>query len=158
MVIYFLQVVWHMPCLPVSECDGSDDIPEAGCVHLIERPHVSELPTLMFGFLEFYARKFIWGTEVVSMHLGRRTQKDSHMVLRGRWMPRLHIEDPILTDRNLNASLWLEQEEALKEAMVETQFREERQDNVVIDGGLAAKEQCSRTPITNAMQDIWGRR
>ena len=40
-------------------------------------------------------------------------EKDSHMVLRGRWMPRLHIEGPILTDRNLNASLGLEQEEAL---------------------------------------------
>lgn len=55
------------------------------------------------------------------MHIGQRTANsdERHQDLRGRWTTQLHIADPILTNRNLNAPLGLEQEAQLRRAIWE---------------------------------------
>jgi hypothetical protein len=70
---------------------------------------------LLSYFFNFYASEFRWGTEVVAVHLGRRTATwdVDHMNLRGRRLQRLHVADPFLTDRNLNCVLSTEQENTL---------------------------------------------
>lgn len=118
MVLYFLQVEHGMPCLPTWAFNGSREIPPQGQRQWKWNDSMS---LLLFEFFKFYATEFKWGTEVVAMHIGERTANsdDRHNDLRGRWTTQLHIEDPILTNRNLNAPLGLEQEQQLRAAIWE---------------------------------------
>jgi hypothetical protein len=76
------------------------------------------LPDLFFRFICFYTTDFEWGREVVSTRIGqRRYSNDSvFQTLRGRYVPRLHVEDPYLLQRNLHCVLGDVEEEQLREA------------------------------------------
>jgi len=71
---------------------------------------------LLSRFFDFYASDFQWGSEVVSVRLGRRVQVSSpeFYQLQGQAVRRLHIEDPFLLNRNLNCVLGQSQESQLK--------------------------------------------
>mmetsp|Transcript_77738 Transcript_77738/g.141403 ORF Transcript_77738/g.141403 Transcript_77738/m.141403 type:complete len:844 (-) Transcript_77738:55-2586(-) len=125
MVIYFLQVMESI-CLPCLQDGGSKDssfesdegakarvkaCPMPGCPAL-----EASFEMLLGGFFAFYAgtggpwgfTAFDWGSEVVSVRLGRRERRDSDVfsLLNGRDAHRLHIEDPFELNRNLNDVLW----------------------------------------------------
>ena len=118
MVLYFLQVVHKLPCLPASAFDGSLEIPPQGRQQWLWE---GSMTMLLWEFFKFYAMDFQWGTEVVAIHLGQRTHTSDlqHQHLKGRRTARLHIEDPFLPKKNLNAPLGLEQERQLKNAFWE---------------------------------------
>jgi len=69
---------------------------------------------LVTRFFAFYHFDFQWGREVVSTRLGRRLWANDKIFeqLRGRFGPRLHIEDPYKLERNLHCVLGPEVEEA----------------------------------------------
>eukprot|EP00927_Polykrikos_kofoidii_P061034 TRINITY_DN55925_c0_g1_i1.p1 TRINITY_DN55925_c0_g1~~TRINITY_DN55925_c0_g1_i1.p1 ORF type:complete len:1150 (+),score=155.41 TRINITY_DN55925_c0_g1_i1:42-3491(+) len=115
MTIYFLQVSddISLPCLPTSAFTGrGDTMPaEAKLEISIERP----LSVLLTRFFRFYAFEFWWGEEVVSVHVGKRTRRCDplHIGLRDCRIPRLHIADPFLTEKNLGCMVDYIQERTL---------------------------------------------
>ncbi|CAK0877647.1 unnamed protein product [Prorocentrum cordatum] len=85
MVLYFLQVVHNVPCLPTWAFDGSTEVPPEGRQHW---KWTGPMTLLLWEFFKFYAMDFQWGTE-------RTVNSDErHKDLRGRWASRLHVEDP----------------------------------------------------------------
>mmetsp|Transcript_28207 Transcript_28207/g.49259 ORF Transcript_28207/g.49259 Transcript_28207/m.49259 type:complete len:457 (-) Transcript_28207:24-1394(-) len=112
MAIYFLQVhpSTGMPCLPTWAFGG--DISTRACSN-VKWTCTQSLASLIFEFFDFFATKFRWGEEVVSIRVGKRHSATSGLFpqLRGRMnCPRIHIEDPFLVARNLNCVLGYEQE------------------------------------------------
>lgn len=118
MVIYFLQVegTLNLPCLPVNSftSQGSSFRVDSS-TWICQRPLV-QLLTLFF---HFYANKFAWGSEVVSIRTGRRMNAadPEYAKLAGRQVHRLHVEDPFIS-RNLNCVLSPENEEFLKSRLL----------------------------------------
>lgn len=119
MVIYFLQVegTLNLPCLPVSSFSSQGSTFRAdSSTWICQRPLV-QLLTLFF---HFYANKFAWGSEVVSIRTGRRMNAadPEYANLPGRQVHRLHVEDPFIS-RNLNCVLSPENEEFLKSCLLD---------------------------------------
>jgi flagellar motor protein MotB len=122
MSIYFLQVETsvQLPCFPIWAFDGSASLPD--CARQTKWSCQATLPVLLARFFTFFASEFVWGSEVVSIQLGRRTfcTDDSvHAQLRGRNLQRLHVADPFLQGRNLNCVLASQQEGVLYTAFTE---------------------------------------
>lgn len=119
MVIYFLQVepTLNLPCLPVSSFSSQGSTFRVdSSTWICPRPLV-QLLTLFF---HFYANKFAWGSEVVSIRTGRRMNAADveYANLPGRQVHRLHVEDPFIS-RNLNCVLSPENEEFLKSRLLD---------------------------------------
>eukprot|EP00416_Gambierdiscus_australes_P015325 CAMPEP_0171064500 /NCGR_PEP_ID=MMETSP0766_2-20121228/6325_1 /TAXON_ID=439317 /ORGANISM="Gambierdiscus australes, Strain CAWD 149" /LENGTH=460 /DNA_ID=CAMNT_0011520539 /DNA_START=122 /DNA_END=1501 /DNA_ORIENTATION=+ len=112
MAVYYLQVdqLVEMPVLPTLEFSGSSNGPSV----TRRPPWECRLPTavLLARFFRFYAIEFQWCTEVVSVRRGVRDHAEhrAYDQLRASQSPRLHIEDPFLTGRNLHCVLGAEQE------------------------------------------------
>lgn len=121
MAIYYMQVdpIVRLPTLPVQEFTGTVDMPAAARVQWVCKV---PLAILLSRFFQFFATDFQWGVEVASVRLGRRTPAldPEFASLRGRHLPRLHVEDPFLTGRNLNCVLGTAQEEVLFAAILST--------------------------------------
>merc|ERR1711957_268187 len=101
MAIYFMQV--HMdvrlPCLPTSAFkDDADEEDGKARIAAARSFWTCRLPVahLLSRFFWFYAFDFAWGLEVVSVRLGHRLYASDQLFthLRGRWVTRLHVEDP----------------------------------------------------------------
>jgi hypothetical protein len=114
MTLYFLQVdpIAQMPCLPTWAFTGSRGTPAAA---QMKWSFSQSLSSLLHRFFCFYAYEFDWGTEVVSVRVGRRSGKSDteHGEMRGLWVARLHVADPFLKERNLNCVLGQQQEQGL---------------------------------------------
>merc|ERR1719410_2561656 len=99
-----------MPCLPTSifNCDSPIPVESWECN--------LQLPVLLRRFFHFYSYEFVWGSEVVAVHLGQRlgVSGPQFTQLPGRHRARLHIQDPFLTERNLNCTLQIGQELLLR--------------------------------------------
>jgi len=124
MVLYFLQVQQglEMPCMPTEAFSSFGSTPE---VQGISWTCALPLAELVTGFFVFYAGAdggFQWGSEVVSVRLGRRSQPREldFQLLPGRLGHRLHIEDPFLLARNLNCVLTPENEQLLRAKLKQT--------------------------------------
>merc|ERR1719409_1124013 len=76
------------------------------------------LPHLFYRFIGFYAMDFEWGREVVSSRIGQRRYSRDNVFekLRGRYVPRVHVEDPYVLERNLHCVLGDPEEVQLREA------------------------------------------
>lgn len=76
---------------------------------------------LLHRFFWFYSSWFGWCEEVVSVRQGQRVfaYQDCFQQLRGRYTPRLHIEDPYEPERNLHCVLGDLQELRLQQALGE---------------------------------------
>lgn len=126
MVLYFLQVDTEldMPCLPTDlfSCHGQS--PEINSFTWARR---MPLAAVLRKFFMFYGvpggMGFEWGSEVVSVRLGRRAKASEQvfMNLPGRHTQRLHVEDPFLP-RNLNCVLLMDKEKILQAKLQETAF------------------------------------
>jgi len=70
---------------------------------------------LFVAFCVFYTKDFDWVSEVVSIRLGKRLKADDDEFaqLRGRFLMRLHIEDPIELGRGLQDVLQPDNEQKL---------------------------------------------
>jgi DNA polymerase sigma len=125
MVVYFLQVDMHLPCLPVDASHRASLMSETIKQTKNFWQHGMSLRQMLGRFFAFYAdkdhRSFQWGHEVVSVRFGpRHTAHEScFSELRGRYVERLHIEDPYQTERNLHCVLGEAEEEQLR-----SRFRE----------------------------------
>lgn len=122
LVIYFMQVHHevNLPCLPTSLFEAEDPGVAAADLETIRNSWSCELSLadLFFRFIGFYNLFFDWGREVVSARFGRRThsQNPAFSTLRGRYVSRLHIEDPYAIERNLHCVLGEAEEVQLREA------------------------------------------
>jgi len=111
MAIYYLQVdpQVNIPCVPAGLFSNRH-----GTFPKDRKAWKCPLPTqvLLGRFFRFYATEFQWFTEVVSVRHGRRASAAEPVYdqLGASLAPRLHIEDPFLTARNLHCVLGLEQE------------------------------------------------
>mmetsp|Transcript_152252 Transcript_152252/g.280122 ORF Transcript_152252/g.280122 Transcript_152252/m.280122 type:complete len:831 (-) Transcript_152252:451-2943(-) len=129
MMIYFMQVYIDvmLPRLDPagfneeSECDVKElpSVVEAGNAWSSYCPLT--VADLMARFLYFYTEVFEWGTEVVSPRIGlRQSARDRpYQVLKGRWVSRIHVEDPYKLERNLHCVLGEAEEVQLREAFAE---------------------------------------
>lgn len=121
MSIYFLQVEPNirLPCLSTHYFNGGDGIPQQ--YQSLRWSCSLSMSALLHRFFHFFVEEFRWGTEVVSIRVGRRTMADDTIFsqLRGRFDRRLHIEDPFLTTQNLHCVLRQEQEAILIEKLWE---------------------------------------
>lgn len=109
MTIYFLQVTAKLPCLQSNERDWGWQLEKS-------------FASLFKEFLDFYAHRFEWGYEVVSVRIGSRKHADSaeFLQLRNRENTRLHIEDPYIRSRNLCDVMSEEAEDRFREAIKNT--------------------------------------
>jgi hypothetical protein len=121
LVIYFMQVHHevNLPCLPTLLFEEDAAVAEAEVNRIRSSwscPH--SLADLFFRFIGFYSLFFDWGREVVSARVGKRTysRDPTFHRLRGRHVPRLHIEDPYALERNLHCVLGEAEEVQLREA------------------------------------------
>lgn len=118
MVLYYLQVepTLAMPCIPTALFNHFGARPEVNRINWLCTLPLSKL---FFGFLKFYISDFKWGTEVVSVRIGRRYSSSEvpYQQLQSRSVKRLHIEDPFLLSRNLNCVLSFENEGLLKDTL-----------------------------------------
>jgi len=105
MMLYFLQVHpdVQLPVFPVEAFKKPHKLlavastrPSWRCTLL--------LVDLLKSFFRFYAEEFKWGTEVVSVRVGKRQMASEPMfaALRARQAQRIHIEDPVQLERNLH--------------------------------------------------------
>eukprot|EP00933_Yihiella_yeosuensis_P070956 TRINITY_DN79129_c0_g1_i1.p1 TRINITY_DN79129_c0_g1~~TRINITY_DN79129_c0_g1_i1.p1 ORF type:complete len:434 (-),score=66.53 TRINITY_DN79129_c0_g1_i1:179-1480(-) len=121
MCIFFLQVHhnWRLPTLP-TWCFSGSGIAEQAI--RFTWSNQGTINSMVIGFFRFYSAEFSWGTEVVSIRLGRRTYRTDPEFSRlsGRMAPRLHIEDPFLLGRNLNCVLGMDQESQLHTELEKT--------------------------------------
>eukprot|EP00930_Biecheleria_cincta_P101486 TRINITY_DN93135_c0_g1_i1.p1 TRINITY_DN93135_c0_g1~~TRINITY_DN93135_c0_g1_i1.p1 ORF type:complete len:538 (-),score=65.97 TRINITY_DN93135_c0_g1_i1:349-1869(-) len=109
MVLYFLQVDTElaMPCLPIEHFSCYGQSPEISNFAWTCR---MPLAAVLRKFFTFYGvpggMGFDWGSEVVSVRLGRRAKAHEPVFasLPARNTRRLHVEDPFLP-RNLNCVL-----------------------------------------------------
>jgi DNA polymerase sigma len=121
LVLYFLQVHEHvkLPVLPEEIATRDIGVDEAISSAAARWKCPLSLTDLFVLFLEFYSGDFKWGTEVVSLRFGeRRMMYDDAAFhrLRGRQFQRIHIEDPIQHERNLNCVLGETEEGQLRGA------------------------------------------
>jgi hypothetical protein len=134
MVIYFMQVHTdvNLPCISTSifeelEHWSPDKLPEdpaaEAAMEKLERIQQSwscdlELSDLLFRFFGFYTMFFDWGREVISIRIGQRcySRESVFQELRGRFVPRIHVEDPYKLERNLHCVLGEAEEGQLREA------------------------------------------
>jgi len=124
LTIYFLQVnnETHMPCLPVAAFEdggaGQDDPAVKAAQSWVCGKSVADL---LVSFFLWFTYSFGWGSEVVSIRLGKRGKAEDPVFekLRGRWAWRIHAEDPYELDRNLHCVLGEDQETRLRLAMAE---------------------------------------
>jgi len=126
LAVYFMQVHpdVQLPCLPTGAFsntaanDGQEEVATARSSWACPL----SLAELLTRFFEFYHSDFDWGREVVCPRLGRRLLATDKAFdhLRNRWMTRLHVEDPYITERNLHCVLGPEvQERELRIALAE---------------------------------------
>jgi hypothetical protein len=121
MTLYFLQVdaAIQMPCLPTEIFDGKT------CelhVHNVQWSCPLTLPALLHRFFRFYAGRFMWNEEVVSVRMGKRNSVTHNCYARLPHSPaskQLHIEDPFHPERNLVPQLKLPNEHILRMKMYE---------------------------------------
>jgi len=111
MVIYFLQVTTQLPSLQQHgdhAFENDEEVQSIVSSLLQEKRQGQGLAELLIGFFRFYAQDFKWGTEVVSVRLGCRSNSNSSEFneLRFRKERRLHIEDPFDRPRNLCDVIW----------------------------------------------------
>lgn len=118
MALYFLQVDPEFKLPPL--CTSSFSEPNPAIPHLKWQPTCG-LTRILSKFFQFYAVDFDWGAEVVSVRLAHRLSRmhEGFSPLNGRWISRLHVEDPFLLARNLNCALGRAQERALSAAIEE---------------------------------------
>eukprot|EP00401_Gymnodinium_catenatum_P005267 CAMPEP_0117464348 /NCGR_PEP_ID=MMETSP0784-20121206/4053_1 /TAXON_ID=39447 /ORGANISM="" /LENGTH=524 /DNA_ID=CAMNT_0005258201 /DNA_START=82 /DNA_END=1656 /DNA_ORIENTATION=+ len=123
MTIYFLQVASpnRIPCLQRGgENDHAfdDDESAAALAQAAGCCFDASLAVLLCAFFDFYSSDFAWGTEVVSVRLGRREDVNSgeFILLPGREDDRLSVEDPFELSRNLRDVLVFRKEQELREA------------------------------------------
>ncbi|CAE8690055.1 unnamed protein product, partial [Polarella glacialis] len=128
MVIYFLQESEKLPCL--QKCGGGDATFEddEDVRSLLESLLADgfalhrKLGDLFLDFFVFYtsASRFKWGTEVVSIRVGCRTDASAaeFKELKQRKQKQLHIEDPFVLSRNLCDVLWGQGEVMLWQALL----------------------------------------
>jgi len=123
LTLYFLQVNadTQLPCLPVDAFNdgaGGEDDPrvQSMCGSWTCAKSVADL---LVSFFLWFTYSFAWGAEVVSIRLGQRhhAQEKCFEKLRGRWVWRLHVEDPCELDRNLHCVLGEDEEVRLRTAM-----------------------------------------
>jgi DNA polymerase sigma len=123
LMIYFMQVhrQVQLPCLSPGLFEDNADPQRAAealeTASLTWSCHL-ELPELFYHFIMFYCHDFKWGQEVASPRIGqRRNPRDGVFdKLRGRYVPRIHVEDPYLLERNLHCVLGETEERQLIEA------------------------------------------
>jgi DNA polymerase sigma len=148
LAIYFMQVDPEvcLPCLPTC-CNspllgqtakgarGDVDSDSAAAQEKIQQEDLDEAlqraraswrcrfstAELLIRFFLFYDRWFAWGHEVVCPRLGQRLFAGTQAFeqLRGRWAQRIHIEDPIVNERNLHCVLGDMEEVRLRKAFAE---------------------------------------
>eukprot|EP00930_Biecheleria_cincta_P043162 TRINITY_DN29673_c0_g4_i1.p1 TRINITY_DN29673_c0_g4~~TRINITY_DN29673_c0_g4_i1.p1 ORF type:complete len:687 (-),score=126.15 TRINITY_DN29673_c0_g4_i1:105-2165(-) len=115
MAVYFLQVQpdLALPSLPTEAFNVEGAMLAIGQYRW---DCILDLFTLLSRFFHFFANDFHWGGEVVSVRLGTRsyTQSPEFFKLAGTSAWRLHIEDPLLLERNLNDVLGYAQEAKLQ--------------------------------------------
>jgi len=169
MVIYFLQVdAMGLPCL---QNDGDAPFQEDGATALVESVKLAggwdvneTLAGLFRGFFSFYATRFRWGTEVVSVRLGRRENSRSaeFKSLNNHQAKCLHIEDPFIRQRNLNDVLRTGSEEELWEgiAAAEGALRDRRHEEVlcldVCETRVPARWRWGSTGLRSSPTVRWG--
>mmetsp|Transcript_23254 Transcript_23254/g.41999 ORF Transcript_23254/g.41999 Transcript_23254/m.41999 type:complete len:373 (+) Transcript_23254:45-1163(+) len=117
MVLYFLQVQQdlQLPCLPTA----AFNLNSSPSFDNIQWSCRMSLPQLLDRFFSFFTYEFQWGSEVVSVRLGKRAEIRSQEFkqLPGQAVWRLHVEDPFLLNRNLNCVLGSQQESELQAAI-----------------------------------------
>jgi DNA polymerase sigma len=121
LVIYFMQVhnEVNLPCLPTSLFKEDAAVVEEKLESIRSSWSCRlTLADLFFRFIGFYQWYFEWGHEVVSVRNGWRLppRDDTFRTLRGRYVSRLHIEDPYALERNLHCVLGEAEEVQLREA------------------------------------------
>lgn len=125
LVIYFMQVhpEVQLPCLPTAAfADGAGrEGQKAVAAALASWSCSLSVAQLLLKFFEFYWLTFAWGQEVVSPRVGFRLPaiEEVYEKLRGRWYPRIHVEDPYLLERNLNCVLGEAEEVQLRNAFMD---------------------------------------
>jgi hypothetical protein len=112
MAIYYLQVEEGLPCLPTTAFGKLGKIDLAVTLPKWEAKRASPLETseLFAGFIRFFTKDFHWGSEVISVRVGKRVSATditfSDLQPLDPW--RIHIEDPFEHKRNLNCVLQAE--------------------------------------------------
>mmetsp|Transcript_35892 Transcript_35892/g.78605 ORF Transcript_35892/g.78605 Transcript_35892/m.78605 type:complete len:482 (-) Transcript_35892:100-1545(-) len=123
MAIYFLQVdpEIHLPCIPVGAFEegglgAADPRVEAAKKEWAPQEKSFSAMDLFHRFRLFFAEEFGWGSEVVSVRLGRRESAASPEfgLMQHRLAKRIHVEDPYELGRNLHCVLSLEREAFLR--------------------------------------------
>lgn len=129
MMIYFMQVYMDvmLPRLDPTEFNEEQDCDVKDLPSVVEAGNAWRqwcnltVAELMLRFLHFYTETFEWGTEVVSPRMGLRhnARERFYQSLKGRWVSRLHVEDPYKLERNLHCVLGEAEECQLREAFAE---------------------------------------
>jgi len=128
MAIYFLQVhpEVRLPHFDTAHFEADSKKKPDELVVKARKAWRCELTSveLLHRFFWFYASWFSWGEEVVSVRQGARlfAYQDCFSPLRGRFTPRLHIEDPYELERNLHCVLGEVQELKLQQAFADAWF------------------------------------
>jgi DNA polymerase sigma len=121
MAIYFLQVdsVVQMPAIPTNTFENLD--PDLGDRFQSSWTCDLSLPILVYRFFWFYAAAdgFDWGTELVDVRFGKRLLRHDFGQLNGWHTERLHIQDPFIVEKNLNCTLAIPQEHALRAKLLD---------------------------------------
>lgn len=123
LMVYFMQVHREimLPCLsPGLFEDGASEETLAEKLEVAASSWTCQLslPDLFFRFIGFYTMEFEWGREVAAPRLGQRRYARDGVFdkLRGRFVQRLHVEDPYVLERNLHCVLGEPEETQLQEA------------------------------------------
>mmetsp|Transcript_41128 Transcript_41128/g.94614 ORF Transcript_41128/g.94614 Transcript_41128/m.94614 type:complete len:532 (+) Transcript_41128:78-1673(+) len=107
MVIYFMQVQHDvgLPYLPAK----MENLSEEAVKHAKHMNKNSKsLVDLLYLFFRFYTCEFRWGSEVVCIRFGKRLEVGDPILEKLHGLQqngRIHIEDPIQLERNLNCVL-----------------------------------------------------
>jgi len=125
MAIYFLQVhpEIQLPHFDTARIEADNKKRPDALVAWARKQWRCDLTSveLLHRFFWFYSSWFSWCEEVVSVRQGERMFAYQHCFqqLRGRYTPRLHIEDPYERERNLHCVLGDLQELRLQQALGE---------------------------------------
>lgn len=119
MVIYFLQVQPDLS-FPLLSSDFFSHGGQAATLGELHWTCPMELSRLLARFFDFFSSEFCWGSEVVSVRLGRRALAGDpeFMYLAGQAQWRLHVEDPFILGRNLNYVLGVSEERQLRDSFI----------------------------------------
>jgi len=125
LMIYYMQVHQEveLPLLAPALFEDNADPKAAEAAIEFARDRWSNschlsLADLFFRFISFYTTQFEWGNEVACIRLGERRYSNDELFksLRGRYVTRIHIEDPYMHERNLHCVLGEPEEEKLLQA------------------------------------------